>query len=381
MKVPTIIAALIAVAFTAPVFAAPARPINGTLTDDEAFFASRVVDYNYKEMAAIAAKYDEVVHGSKALTRSNAVSKAAAVSSDIIPFCVGYASNPVRVRVFRNKLTCAIQGWVTLYTFTAHTKKDDYLAAEPLCVGLAENPTRSMYFSKKTSCSEAGWTTDHSFYVSTNVFKRVNMWQAEGPHRMLVYPEYPGADHGWHWAYTQQTRSIFRPAADNELKTFKSEYVLHLEVHKKLSIASIPDAKTLRCVSLMIEHTSHKAITLEPFSLPGRNIVGYSADAYDAKCSDLVLKSTIELSRINVGGYGAMEVQINKKTYAAITLSMATEANPYLYRTALLESLRSGQPVIVTKNDKFDAATSIIAYFQGTAFATGDSGKFWNANI
>ncbi|KAK3847201.1 MAG: hypothetical protein J3R72DRAFT_486010 [Linnemannia gamsii] len=68
-----------------------------------------------------------IVHGNKRLLRSNAVAKAA-VSSDIVPFCMGYASNPVRIRIFRKKLICAIQGWATLFTFTAHTKKGDYLA-------------------------------------------------------------------------------------------------------------------------------------------------------------------------------------------------------------------------------------------------------------
>ncbi|KAG0281033.1 hypothetical protein BGZ95_007233 [Linnemannia exigua] len=295
------------------------------------FLQVEVVDYNYKEMAALAAQYEEVVNGNKTLFRSNAVAKAA-VSSDIIPFCVGYASNPVRIRIFKNKLTCAIQGWVTLHTFTAHTKKDDYLASKPICVGHAENPTRSMFFSNKNSCTEGGWKTDYSFYESTN------------------------------------------------LRTFKGEYASHLEVHKKLSITSIPDAKTLRCVSLMIDRIQNRFVTVNPSSTPGTSLPEYAADAYNAKCSDLVVKSTIEVSRVQVAGYASLEVQINKKTYAAISLRVNTDAYFYLYRHALLESLRSGQPVIVTKNDKFDTETSVTAYFQGAAFAFGRD-EFWNAKI
>ncbi|KAF9132106.1 hypothetical protein BGW39_000825 [Mortierella sp. 14UC] len=361
MKIPTILTALVAVTLAAPVFAAPAHPTNGTISDDDAFFQSRLVKYNYKEMAVLAAQYDEAMSEARSLHRSNAAAKASP-SKDIIPFCVGYAAKPSRIKIFRNKLTCDISGWTTLYTFTAHTKKDDYLAAKPMCVAKSKkDENRSMFFSGKTTCNGQDWATDFSFYESTHVTSFAVMWQVIRPHRMMLYPDYPAT-------------------TDSEQRTFKADFVNHLEVIKRIKIESVPDAKTLRCATLLIRHIPISDIPDKRFTMPGRNLPDFAADGFDAKCTDLVAKAAIVFSRVYDNGYGSVEIQINNKTYAALSVKGGFVSFRYFFRMALLESMRSGDAVMLSKNDRFESGDGVVAYFQKTAFTMGGI-KIWNAPV
>ncbi|KAF9156990.1 hypothetical protein BG015_008493 [Linnemannia schmuckeri] len=391
MKVATILTILAAAGLAAPIHAGPPVSPSGTpsgdslhtftLTDqDAAFFESRVVKFNQTEANALAAQYDEVVYGSNPLHRSNGV-RIAAVSKDILPFCVGYASNPVRVRIFRNKLTCDGSGWSTLYTFTAHTKKDAYLAPQAICSGISKDGKRSMLFSGKTTCAGGEWKQDFAFFESAKIFLRVEMFQAMNPHRMLLYPGYAGAAHGWQKAYDLKYLSFYRRSTDAEMQTFKGDYVGHLQVHKKIKKISTPaDVATMRCATLLIAATIHRLIpNSKAYDHPGKDLPGYSANAFDAKCTDLVLSSSIGVKRVFVGGFGSIEVNIGKNTYAAISMKSGDVVPVELARVALHESMRSGQPVMVSMNTQHQDQ-SCIAYIQGTAFTIGDK-ALWTAPI
>jgi hypothetical protein len=390
MKAATILTVFVATALTPRVYAGPPAspsiiPSNDesdtfALTDmDATFFESRIVKFNQTEAAALAAQYDDVVYGSNSLHRSNGVEIAAA-SKDILPFCVGYASNPVRVRVFRNKLTCDGGVWSTLYTFTAHTKKDAYLAPQAMCSGISKDSKRGMFFSGKTSCAGGEWKQDFAFFESAKIL-RVEMFQASNPHRMLLYPGYDGKAHGWQKAYDLKYLSFYRRSTDAEMQTFKGDYIGHLQVHKKIRKITTPsDVATMRCATLLIAATIHRLIPNgKAYNHPGKDLPGYSANAFDAKCTNLVLSSFIGVKRVFVGGFGSIEVNIGKHTYAAISMKYGDYVPVELARVALHESMRSGQPVMVSLSTQHQEQ-SCIAYIQGTAFTIGDK-AIWTAPI
>ncbi|KAF9928980.1 hypothetical protein FBU30_001985 [Linnemannia zychae] len=385
MKVASILTVLVAAALVAPAYSAPAAfpthtsSKNATVTDEEAFLLSRHVKYNYKEMAILAAQYEQAMASSR--PRSNAAAKASP-RTDIIPVCVGFATGPVRVRLFKNKLTCDTKGWSTLYTFTVHTKKEDYLAARPMCSALGLDERRSYLFFDKTNCAGGEWKDDFSFYRSSNVYTQTEIWVAPNPQRMLLYPTYPGSDHGWTINSAVQYRSYFRLSPDKEMKIFKGDYVHHLEVHKKLSISSTPDAATLRCVSLMAETMPNAKLTTSGTVVndDGQHLPGYSAFAYDAKCTNLVLSSKVRGNQATSGGFGSAELIINNKVYAAISMKQGVEFTGRYLKQAFLESMRSGAPVMVSENSKYDLSDAIVAYIQGTAFTIGNA-QIWDAVI
>ncbi|KAF9549967.1 hypothetical protein EC957_002027 [Mortierella hygrophila] len=391
MKVATILTILVAAALTSPIHAGPPATPSSTSSgvgshtftlpdEDAAFFESRVVKFNQTEAAAMAAQYDEVVNGVSPLRRSNGV-QVAAVSKDIIPFCVGYAKNPVRVRVFRNKMSCDSNGFSTLYIFTAYIKKDAYLSPQPMCSGISKDGKRSMFFSGKTTCAGGEWKQDFAFFESAKINTRVEMFQAANPHRMLLYPGYNGGAHGWQKAYDLKYFSFYRRSTDSEMHTFKGDYIGHLQVHKKIKKITAPaDVATKRCATLLIAHTIHRLIpNSNGYNHPGKDLPGYSADAFDAKCTNLILSSSIGVKRVFVGGFGSIEVNIGKNTYAAISLKAGDVFHVELTRLALHESMRSGQPVMVSQNTQ-NQDQSCIAYIQGNAYTVGDV-AIWNAPI
>ncbi|KAF9154839.1 hypothetical protein BG015_011861 [Linnemannia schmuckeri] len=78
-------------------------------------FGSDVMLYGFRKSIADMSRLSSlfwldrpyIETGSNSLHRSNAVAKAAP-SKNIILFCVGFATNAVRLRVFRNMQMCAI---------------------------------------------------------------------------------------------------------------------------------------------------------------------------------------------------------------------------------------------------------------------------------
>ncbi|KAG0216726.1 hypothetical protein BGX33_012232 [Mortierella sp. NVP41] len=132
-----------------------------TITND-ASILRRIITYNKKAADNIVSYYND------ASSQTNTVvSSWAAASTDILPFCVGLAKNPVRARIFRNKMTCDINGFRTPFIFIAHTKKDARHAAYPICSGLTPPPlSSSMIFSGISTCAIREFKTDISFFES-----------------------------------------------------------------------------------------------------------------------------------------------------------------------------------------------------------------------
>jgi hypothetical protein len=312
MKIPSFLAVLVAAAFTVPLHAAPAPATqpppskNETLPNDLADLFARVVKYDHAAVAAMAAQYKAAMLTNTAIRLANDdIARAAQVSSDIIPFCVGIAANPTRIRVFNSAMTCDMGGFSTLYTFTAYAKQDSYLAPKPMCSGLGSIPTRSMFFSNKSSCADH-WKSDLAFYESATHFQQVAMWQLFNPHRAVIYPMYRGDAHGWKWAYNLHYRTHFRPASDIEMATLKSDFSGHLEVHKKLRIDSPVDAATKHCATLLIDSVVYASVPTDHiFTYAGDGLVYYVKAASVAQCSRLVKSSVVYSNRFSVGDFGS----------------------------------------------------------------------------
>ncbi|KAG0375747.1 hypothetical protein BGX24_008697 [Mortierella sp. AD032] len=381
MKIPTILSAL--VAMTIAVHAAPTPATNGTFTDDAALLAS-IPKYDYKTAEKLVAHYNEVVHGSNSLIRTNGAVKAAgSVSSDIIPFCVGYATNPVRVRVFKNKMTCDDKGWSTLFIYTAHTKQEKHHAPYPMCVGNVRNPDRSMFFSDRKDCSINGWKTDFAFYESgakdgskdaNPLHQGTYMWQAQNPHRMMLYPYYPGDQHGWQFAYNLKYRSRYRLSSSSEMNWLKQTMNWHESAHKQISV-STASGSTFRCAQNLIQVWSNRVKFDGSGSTaiyPGNDSPLFITDAARDECSSLVKNAQIRAGRFNVAQtVTVIEVMLDNKVYAAASVesgSWMAQKQEHI-RTALQESLRTGAPVAIANTGA--PSNSISAFIQSTYVTIG----------
>ncbi|KAF9132104.1 hypothetical protein BGW39_000823 [Mortierella sp. 14UC] len=342
---------------------------------------SRGVQNNHTALVEFSGQPEEGPRGIDPLSTSNTVIAKAAPSTGILPFCVGVSKEPPRVRIFQDRLTCNESIWSTLFTFTAHTKQDDYLTSTPLCVGFSPEDHRSLLIPSSPysgTCNSGQWKPDFFFYESANVFSSVQVWQALQPPRTLMYPGYRGQYSEFTLLHTLTTRTQFRPSIDLETRSFKSDYVNHIEVHKQLRISAIPDANTMRCVTTMIENSLHLLTTNSSVvsTFQAGDAPVYAAKAFDAKCSSLVLSSTIKVKRVEFGKLVSVEVNIGENTYAAISIRPELIVFPFFARLALHESMRTGEPVMVSKNDKYEPEQGIVAYFQESAFTMG-GGDIW----
>ncbi|KAF9102096.1 hypothetical protein BGX29_004947 [Mortierella sp. GBA35] len=409
MKVPTVLSTLVAAALAVTVHAAPTisssftpapastslpssgpsknatlsrEPQPSTVTDDAALFAS-LVKYNYKAAEEFVAHYNEAVYGNRTISRSNAAARASA-STDVLPFCVGLAANPTRVRIFKNKMTCDISGWRTLFIFTAHTKQDVHQAPFPICTGMASNPNRSMLFSKRSSCSISGWDTDFSFYESGEkdyanpnpaiswLHQSTEMWQTWDPHRMMLYPYFDGKKYGWTHAYNLQYRSRYRLAADNEIYRLTIQQGNHEEVHKKLSVSSPPDSATARCALNLVQMWNYERLNKgNPTSIEGSSNADYVSGAGRDKCSHLVKSSVLRLQRAEKNFVCSVEAVIGGKAYAAISIPCNIGLPAHHVRTAFQESLRTGLPVMVGERADKSQDDSVVALIANTFVIIG----------
>ncbi|KAF9123940.1 hypothetical protein BGW39_008586 [Mortierella sp. 14UC] len=427
MKVPTITSLLIACALTVAVHAAPAAQStseptptytaappppsstfapppslprggssrNGTLpgghppftvTDDSALLAS-LVDYDFKAAEESVAHYYDAVYGGRPASRSNAVSRASA-SSNIIPYCVGIASNPPRVQVFPGVMTCSRDGWSTLYIFTAHTKKDPHIAPYPVCLGFASNPSRSLLFPNKSTCNSGEWTQESSFFesgmkithdASVNVLHESNvMWQAENPRRMMMYPYYDGAKQGWQWMNNFQYRSRYRLSSPYERAYLTTRQESHEDVHKKLKVSSPSNALTSRCTLNLIQLWTFDLLKSDnPRDILGSESVRYKFEANRDECSSLVSSSLLRLARVTVRDVTSVEAIIDGKVYAAISITANTSMPPTRVRTAFIESMRTGKPVMVAEQrDKRLLPDSVVAFISDTFVTIGSESVY-----
>ncbi|KAF9093882.1 hypothetical protein BGX23_002774 [Mortierella sp. AD031] len=341
------------------------------MTDDASIFRS-IVNYNKKAADDIVSHYNEAVYDNNALARTNTLFKPAA-STDVLPFCFGIAANPSRVRIFKNRMTCDREGFKTLFIFTAHTKKDIRHAPHPICTGFASAPDRSLFFSNRTTCDLGGFKTDFAFYESgqkgpnkpdiTSLHESSVMWQTFNPHRMMLYPYYDGSKLGWRFAYNLQYRSLYRLSTSKEIAFLKKNLAKHEAVAMKLRVSSTPDVATRRCVRNMILAWNGLAINPSvPNILTGKTLRGFVASAARDKCSHLVSKSAIRISRVSVKGFGSLEIAVGSKVYAAISLEGNINVAIVHLQAALQESARTARPVPIAADKKqSDFAVALIA--------------------
>ncbi|KAG0046201.1 hypothetical protein BGZ83_008617 [Gryganskiella cystojenkinii] len=173
--------------------------------------------------------------------RTNGV-KAAAAKPDPHGrhYCVGYAFNPHRTRIFQNRMDCSIEGWTTLVSFCLPKtiKGTKSLPRVEGCVGIAQNPTRSMYFAEK-SCDRNGWTHDFSLVTQTthdlNRLHFLQIWDAIDPHRMLLAG---GGDdktvNGWKYRNFLAAATITWPITPEGIKTLKPSLPTAVKLHKRI---------------------------------------------------------------------------------------------------------------------------------------------------
>ncbi|KAF9155005.1 hypothetical protein BG015_011335 [Linnemannia schmuckeri] len=385
MKIPTILSALLATSLAITAHTAPTTPS----TDDSALFAN-LVKYDYKAADALVAHYNNAVHGSSSTIRSNAVGAKAAASKDILPFCVAIASNPTRTRVYRNKQSCDSKGWTTLFVFTAHTKKDKHHAAYPVCIGSAKNPDRSLIQTMQANCGGNGWKHESTLYYSGKIMSDTNpvsvthesttIWQASKPDRMMFYPYYAGDKHGWGTARDLGYRTRWRLATTREMNLLKADLSKHEAVNKKIKIVSSPDVATHRCVQNLIQVVPAKRVdTSKPTVLQGKSFQKYVDWAARDECSHLVSSSSIQLARTTIAktGFTSIELVVKNKVYAAVSLRGNVDTPEYYIHLALQESLRTGQSIPVSVDNK--QSDQIVALVAGTVATFGGKQTFNSA--
>jgi hypothetical protein len=341
-----------ATALVAAVHAAPSK--SPTAAADDAL-QRLVVNYNYTTAAEIAAEYADSLYKRG---HSNAVKAAApVVSKEILPYCVGLSSDrPVRVKLFQNQQTCDGNGFRTLWVFTAHSKKDKHHGAYPVCIASATKPDRSMLFNAQTKCTGNGWKTDFVFYMSgqyspdpavSNGHESTMRWVADNDSRMLMYPEYDGASHGWTSPFRVGYRSRWRLAGDREMGILRAELPKHATINNQVSVVPPPNTATQWCAQNLIQVYNWGALIPTPNTLPGTVGPNYANDAARDECAHLVPKSFIRMGRVNVDGFIPVEILIDNKVHAAVSLKANTNINAAYVRLALQESLRTGAPLPV----------------------------------
>ncbi|KAK3835596.1 MAG: hypothetical protein J3R72DRAFT_477400 [Linnemannia gamsii] len=365
MKISTLLSAFLATALVATAQVA-------SETNDSILLASSPVEYDERSAAALLDEFNTGLYGTNALHRINggvSAAAAAAASKDILPFCVAHNDDngPVRAKIFRNKQRCDEKGkWRTLFVFTAHTKRDPHHAAHVICVAKSTSkPERSMIFGNKSSCNGDGWKTDFTFQMSGKfdsdsssinpIHESTELWRADSPDRMIALK----------WGY----RSRWRLATTKEMNHLKADLSRHTAVHKRIKMSSPPDARTHRCAQDLIYIFNKSRLSTSSSTLHGKDFSYYVKDASRDECKSLVSKSQVQLSRTNEKGVVSLEVVIDKKVYAAVSLRANTSTPVQYVWLALQESLRTGQvvPVVADK----DSSDRIVGLVAGTFVAFG----------
>ncbi|KAF9925667.1 hypothetical protein BGZ67_008498 [Mortierella alpina] len=181
-------------------------------------------------------------------SKMNGVSRAAAEQTDIMNICVSVAGNPTRTQIFKDRTSCDINGWNTLYTFQALRKYNKFMAPLQMCVGFASGPNRSMMFPGG-DCNQAGWTHDFTFWYNQcphfksacdgNVYSKnmqVHVYEAFEPHRIMLAPGYDGTKHGWIYKWSLAYMSHFFALSSKGYKLIEERHKPHLSNNVQLQI-------------------------------------------------------------------------------------------------------------------------------------------------
>ncbi|KAK3810709.1 MAG: hypothetical protein JOS17DRAFT_780031 [Linnemannia elongata] len=360
MKKFTLTAVLLATALPLAIHAAPAPaptspPKNGTVTEDSALL-KLIVDYDEEAAADLIAKYDAAFNGTISSPQSKSSSRAAAPSSNVIPYCVGLAQNPVRNQVFANKVKCDQDGWKTLFVFTAFSAPDPYQGFNKTCVAYAMNPVRSLLFFDTLSCTQGEWTTDFGFYRSDckpsdtdlNCIRRQSatvMWQAYEPHRILLYPWYWGQQHGWKDPVPIRYITQWRYAKEAEWKSLQDVMAIHAVLHSRTTITATPDDPTRRCLRNLFQLFPWGTIPTAGVSWPAIAHPLFPVAAVRDACNHLSATTSFEIDPKIHEGHASINAVIGGKIYASVTVPVGAKFNRQLVPLAFEESLRTKFPV------------------------------------
>ncbi|KAK3843124.1 MAG: hypothetical protein J3R72DRAFT_523133 [Linnemannia gamsii] len=351
MKAFTLASILLATTLSITTHAAPAAALDSSVTNDDTALLKLVVNYNEDAAAVLIAKYDAAFTGTSAPKLSRSALKAGTTSSFVTPFCVGVASNPVRNQVFANKLTCDQDGWKTLYIFTAFADPDPYQGFNETCVAYALNPTRSLLFNNTLTCNQGEWKTDFHFYQSgclpsqndVNCVRRQSttlMWQNYNPHRIVMYPWYPGNLRGWKDAITVRYLVQWRYAKEEEWKSLTDVMTIHAALHSRTTITATTSDPIRRCLRNLFQMYPWGSITTA-VTYPGNFHPGYPAAATRDACSEFANTTSFVVNPQFQDGYASVNAMVGSKIYASVTMPLNKSFNRQLVPLAFEESLRT----------------------------------------
>ncbi|KAF9129331.1 hypothetical protein BGW39_004245 [Mortierella sp. 14UC] len=155
----------------------------------------------------------------------------------------------------------------------------------------------------------------------------------------------------------------------------KADMSAHGQVHKGITMVSPPDVATHRCVQDLIQVYEEQWLSANaPRNIQAKKNALYISQAKRDECSNLVASSVIQLGRITKGGITSVEVAINMKVYAAVSISANTGHLAYYVRLALQESLRTGKPIPVSIDKKMPEQS--VALVAGTVATFGGQKTF-----
>ncbi|KAF9291451.1 hypothetical protein BGZ68_003871 [Mortierella alpina] len=299
--------------------------------------------------------FDQHVANVTAVARKNGVARAAA-QSDIMNICVGIAANPTRTRLFKDRASCDIQGWTTLYTFQAFRKYDKFMAPTQMCTGLAGSPERSMMFPS-SDCNTAGWTHDFTFFYNQcphfkgscdgNVYHRnmqVHVYEAFNPHRIMLAPGYDGTKHGWTYKWSLAYMAHYFAMSSKGYKLLETRYKPHLVKRANITPPSKSELEAFRalidCWTMDIVGKS----AIQPFyefedCLPLRNLVGYN----DKKRRSARIDNQNPHTVVNAYGQQSLNIQLQMggNTYGNLLIPVDVELGAAAIRAALLNCLET----------------------------------------
>lgn len=187
-------------------------------------------------------------------------------------------------------------------------------------------------------------------------------WIADSEKRMLMYPYYDGASHWWSDGYQVGYRSRWRPASDREMAVFRAELPKHAAINSGVSVVPPPNASAQWCAQDLIDVYNWGALISTPNTLPGTVGPHFEADATRDECASLISKSFIRMARVNVDGFIPVEIMIDNKVHAAVSMKANTPINADYVRIALQESLRTGAPLpVVVDPVQSDLIVTVVA--------------------
>ncbi|KAG0278093.1 hypothetical protein BGZ95_004726 [Linnemannia exigua] len=330
--------------------------------EEEKFLREHLPKYDPKAAAKFAEYFQTVMYGNNQTSRNNAMSRtqasiraAAPIKGTPTAFCVGIAYNPVRTKIFKNMETCDIQGWNTLWVFTANTEYDPYMSRDPMCVGQLHNPTRSMFFSGVTKCSDSGWVTDFSFYETgrdghpagtETMHESTDMWQADDPHRMLIYPHYKGAEHGWRWAYEFRYVNRWRLPTAKELDILRPHIYEHGELRKRNWFTEIirNTAERNAINALIAQWDLDRIDFYDMRRINPSNMARFRAAAVLGGFTNQVENTYMEVNSHMFSSVTNIVLRVNGRILASITIPRNVHFGANIIREALRLSYRTAQP-------------------------------------